>query len=62
MKFISNKKQKEIDEMFKKKLRFVAKVVLQSQGHYNTREEFEKTAKIEMDRAEDVFYADDVIL
>ena len=62
MKIISAKKQKEIDEMTKKKLRFVAKAVVQSYAHYNTREEFEKIAKIEMDRAEQVFYADDVIV
>lgn len=58
MKFITNKKQKEIDEMMIKKLRFVARATLENiRGIILTQDDI----KIAMDRAEQVFYADDVI-
>ncbi len=58
MKIITKKKQKEIDAMTRKKLRFVARATLQSiRGIILTKDDY-NTA---MDRAEQVFYADDVI-
>jgi len=61
MKIITNKKQKELDEMAIKKLKFVARATLQTYGRFNTPEEY----KTEIERAErsasEVFWADNVI-
>lgn len=58
MEIITNKKQGEINAMFVKKLRFVAKITLQDvRGIKLTKEDLE----LAMNRAEQVFYADDVI-
>lgn len=58
MKIITEKRQKEIDAMFKKKLRFVARATLQNvRGIVLPKEDLE----LAEDKAEQVFYADDVI-
>lgn len=60
MKLITNKRQKEIDEMMIKKLRFVASATLaQVKGLVPLIEEGE--IENAMNRAEQVYYADNVI-
>lgn len=59
MKLITNKKQKEIDAMIIKKLRFVARATLESLAKADTIPS--NDLKKAMDIAEQVFYADDVI-
>ena len=58
MKIITNRKQKEIDNLIIKKLRFVARATYLSVRNLHPTE---NDLKIAMDKAEDVFYADDVI-
>lgn len=63
MKIVTKKKQKELDEMMIKKLRFVALATLQtafSDGEVIKKEK-KNWIKIVMDNAEQVFYADDVM-
>lgn len=55
------KKRKAEEEMFKKKLRFVAMHLVRELGHYNSQAELEAKCREEADRAEQVFYADDVM-
>lgn len=58
MKIISKNKQTSTDKMTIKKLRFVARATLHNvRGIVLTEEDF----KLAEDRAEQVFYADDVI-
>lgn len=58
MKIITNKKQKEIDEMMIKKLRFVARETLSCIKNISlTKEDLEMA----MYRAEQIYYADNVI-
>lgn len=60
MKFITNKKQKEIDEMMIKKLRFVARETFACAKVNFTKEMMAEMEEV-MNRAEQVFYADNVI-
>lgn len=66
IKIITTKKQKEIDRMTIKKLRFCAKATLETFKEYPIKSEGDAMRKIEeivkaMDMAEQIFYADDVI-
>ena len=58
MKIVTEKKQKEIDAMTIKKLRFVARATLHNVRNIVLDAE---DVRIAEDRAEQVFYADDVI-
>ena len=60
MKIITNKRQKEIDEMMIKKLRFVAKATLDYSNRMIGKAE-EVQYIIAMKSAEQVYYADDII-
>lgn len=61
MRIISEKRQKELDAMVIKKLRFVAKATYRIYGHYNTQEQFKKESEQAADAAEQAFYASDVL-
>ena len=61
MKLVTKKQQAEIDAMMIKKLRFVARETLRSNVFFKSLEEFDKHAQLEMRRAEQVYYADDVM-
>ena len=60
-KIITTKKQKEIEEMIIKKLKFVARSMVYELGHFNTKEECDQKVKDAEFRAEQVFYVDEVI-
>lgn len=57
MKIITDKKQEKIDEMMIKKLRFVARATLEMAYPFTPKQELEKA----MDRAEQVYWANNVI-